>query len=306
MSDIAYVNGRFMDLSHANIPIDERGQQFGDGVYEVIRVYRGKPFLLDWHIERLFNGLRAIRIESPFTFAACWNLIQEAVARSDCLESTVYLQITRGIAPRKHLFPETSPSVTIIVRAYHKPVHEGLQKLLLWPDERWANAYIKTLNLLPNVLAKQSAHDVGAYEALLVRDGKMLEASSANVWFVLAGKLVTAPANRFILSGITRRFVLEIAHQLSIPVDRRPVGLAEIGMVDEVFLTGTTTEVHGIDEVIASPYCKLDFSGLSDVIPEQPIFSPMDCSPVWQRRDDTITNKIQTEFALRVAAAHEI
>lgn len=301
MADVAYVNGQFLDLSEANVPIDERGHQFGDGVYEVIRVYGGKPFLLKWHIERLFRSLGAIRIENPFTYETCVGLIEEAVNRSGFPESTVYLQITRGIAPRSHLFPNVTPSVTLVVREYSGATHSERKKLLLLPDERWANAYIKTLNLLPNVLAKQTAHDAGASEALLVRNGKMLEASSANLWFVVSGQLVTAPANRFILPGITRRFVFELANDLHIPVQEQALGVENLAQVDEVFLTGTTTEILGIDEVVSTHKRPVGDGALSKEILDYEEILQSDCTSVWEGKTHEITNRIRDEFLRRIA-----
>jgi D-alanine transaminase len=302
MADVAYVNGQFLDLNSASIPVDERGHQFGDGVYEVIRVYGGKPFLLEWHIERLFRSLRAIRIQNPFTYESCAGLIEEAITRSKVKESTVYLQITRGIAPRSHLFPDVVPSVTMVVREYVGANHLERKKLLLWPDERWANAYIKTLNLLPNVLAKQSAHDVGACEALLVRDGKMLEASSANLWFVISSELYTAPANRFILPGITRRFVLELAADMNLPVSERSLGIEELEQVDEIFLTGTTTEVLSIDEVVETPKRQVMHGTLPGDVMDYEELSPADCTSIWEGKTHETTEKIHAEFTRRTIA----
>ncbi len=296
MAEVAYVNGQFVDFSEAKIPIDERGHQFGDGVYEVIRVYRGEPFLLEWHIERLFNSLRAIRIHYPFTYEECLELVQHAVEKSKLEEATVYLQITRGAAPRAHLFPSVIPSVTMIIREFKAAKHPETKKLLLWPDERWANTYIKTLNLLPNLLAKQTAHDVGASEALLVRNGKMLEASSANLWFVVSGRLITAPANRFILPGITRRFVLELAIKLNLQVEERALSINEIQDIDEVFLTGTTTEILGIDEIINSAKRQVSDDSLSADIMDYELLKPSDCSTVWVGKSHEITDKIYSEF----------
>jgi D-alanine transaminase len=301
MADVAYVNGQFLDLDKATVPVDERGHQFGDGVYEVIRVYGGRLFLLDWHVERLFRSLQAIRIQNPFTYESCTSLIKEAVFRSEFREATVYLQITRGIAPRSHLFPSVEPSVTMVVREYQEPARPDRKKLLLLPDERWANANIKTLNLLPNLLAKQSAHDVGAIEALLVRDGKMLEASSANLWFVISGQLVTAPANRFILPGITRRFTLELASNLNLAVTERPVGIEELGHIDEVFLTGSTTEILGIDEVLTTAKRQTGNGPLPDEIMNYEELSDADCKPVWEGKAHEITFRVQEEFARRTA-----
>jgi len=296
MPDIAYVNGTFLDLNDAVIPIDERGHQFGDGIYEVVRVYGGKPFLLHWHIERLLRSAAAIRLDGAYSHEKWVELVEQAVQQSGYAEATVYFQVTRGIAPRAHLFPNVEPSVTLIVRAHQAKKPTAPQKLLLLPDERWANVYIKTLNLLPNVLAKQSAYDAGACEALLVRDGQMLEASSANVWFVKNGELFTAPANRYILPGITRRYVFELAEKLGLTLHEQAVPLEKLHEVDEIFLTSTTAEVLAIDEVIEWPGNIPAKTGLSADIPANVTVTAENCETVWKTGEHVIVKQLQNEF----------
>lgn len=301
MAVVAYLNGQFLDPDAARIPIDERGHQFGDGVYEVVRVYSGRPFLLEWHIERLERSLAAIGIENPHTREEWVELINEAVRRSGEPESLVYWQVTRGIAPRAHLFPVAKPSVSLTVRPFAGEAAVEPWVLLL-PDERWANPWVKTLNLLPNVLAKEAAHRAGAVEALLVRSGLITEGSSSNAWFVRGGEIWTHPANRYILGGITRRFVLDLARDLGISVHEEPLSWHELETVDEVFMTSTAVEVQPIVRVAVS-------AGLVGSLDTWPADRPVSLLPevgeirtVWQARGaQPVTDRLREAFADRVA-----
>lgn len=299
MSVVTYVNGQYVSEEGPHIPADERGHQFGDGVYEVVRVYSGRPFLLDWHLERFEASLAALAIANPHSRAEWIDLIGEAIRRSNEAESTVYWQVTRGIAPRAHVFPKTAaPSVSLSVRPYHAAPDSDTRKLVCLPDERWANVYIKTINLLPNVIAKEIASQSGSVEALLVRDGVVTEGSSSNAWFVRNGVLYTAPANRRILAGITRRFVLSLAERLGIPVREQAVSLDHLSTVDEVLMTGTTIEVLPIDEVLVNPALEPALRRLSDERPdlEQP----------WERASEVMWRQSgSSEVATRLRAAFD-
>ncbi|WP_041695703.1 aminotransferase class IV [Alicyclobacillus acidocaldarius] len=303
MAVIGYFNGRWMDPAEACVPLDERGHQFGDGVYEVIRAYGGRPFLLDWHVERLFQSMKALRIRPPFDPGACKELIHALMERSGESEAAIYLQVTRGSAVRNHLFPE--PSVEANVSATVRPVKPGTSeakpgRLLLLPDERWLNPWIKSLNLLPNIMAKQTAHDAGADEALLVRDGYMIEAASSNVWFVVNGELVTAPADRYILAGITRRFVLEMARDLGIPVREEKLPRARLADVDAIFLTGTMTEVYPIASVVEHP--DIPCTVISAERPPVRNVAPEQVHEVWTARDLELVERLRAAFVERVRA----
>lgn len=251
MSVVAYWNGSFVEPTEGLLPIDERGHQFGDGVYEVVRVYGGNPFLLDMHLSRLNDSLRLIGIKNPHTNEEWTQLIYDAIRESHESEALVYWQVTRGIAPRAHLFPGVAPSVSLTVRPFVAK-ESTTMNLLALPDERWANVFVKSLNLLPNVLAKEAAKRAGADEALLVRDGRVTEGSSSNAWFVRGAQIITAPPNRFILNGISRRFTLQLAEKLGLSVTERALSWDEISTVDEVFMTGTTIEVMPVSEIRAS------------------------------------------------------
>lgn len=251
---IGFINGEFVPIDQLVIPIDERGHQFGDGVYEVIRVYKGKPFMLAEHLERLKQSADAIRLKSRYCFDQIGEFIKQGIEKSGLADqdAQVYLQLTRGIAPRQHLFPNVPSSLTMTIRpATILPEHlrkEGATAMSL-PDERWANCYIKSLNLLPNILAKQTAHDAGYYEAILYKDGYVTEGSSSNVFMVKDGNIYTTPLTKQILPGITRHVVQNLANSLSIPFEEKHFSVEELKGADEVFITSTVAEVLPIVKV---------------------------------------------------------
>lgn len=302
MPAIAYLNGRFLPFEEAVIPIEERGHQFGDGVYEVVRVYGGRVFLLDWHLERLERSLAALAIDNPLSRREWVELIGEAVRRSQEAEAIVYWQVTRGIAARTHSFPQSTPSLSLTVRP---AASTGVQaqsmrqpvKLLALPDERWANAYVKSVNLLPNVLAKESAHRAAAFEALLIREGTITEGSSSNIWFVRDGKLFTHPADRFILAGVTRRFIIDLAASLGLSVVERAFSLADLSSVEEMFLTGTTTEIQPVNEVVADRSVVSELSKLPQN-PKSSLVRPFtDPEVLWaQKSHGVLTEKLQSAY----------
>lgn len=256
---LAFFNGEFLPIDSLVIPIDERGHQFGDGVYEVIKVYNGKPFLMREHLVRLENSAKAIRLAMPYSIEQLEELIQEGLTRADLPDAHVYLHITRGIAPRLHSFPDVPPAISMTLRKA-KSLSDDLFntgiKVALLEDERWLNCYIKSLNLLPNILAKQTAADRGCYEAVLVRDGYVTEGSSTNAYAVKDGVVYTHPANKRILHGITRAAVLQVAAELGIEVREEAFTPEFLQAADEAFITSTTSEVLAIvqanDKVIGS------------------------------------------------------
>jgi D-alanine transaminase len=301
MAVVAYLNGEFLDPEHALIPIDERGHQFGDGVYEVVRVYAGRPFLLDWHLERLERSLAAIGIENPHSRDEWVSLIHEAIRRSGEAEALVYWQVTRGIAVRAHLFPVSNPSVSLTVRPFTAEAAVD-PWLLLMPDERWANPWVKTLNLLPNVIAKEVAHRQGAVEALLVRSGQITEGSSSNAWFVRGGELWTHPANRYILNGITRRFVLALAEELGIPVHEEALSWRDLRDVEEVFMTSTAVEVEPIRRIAVAEALEPALDGWPADAPASLLPSLGALRTVWSQTGATpVTDRLRQAFSERVA-----
>lgn len=238
---------RIIPFGEAAVDPQDRGYYFGDGIYEVFRIYSGRIFEKEAHLDRLVRSASELRIPLPFDIGRIAGLLDQLLAAEPVEDGTLYLQITRGAAPRAHAFPpEGTPSVmTGYVNAYERPLaklEQGI-RLAVVPDIRWLRVDIKTLNLLPNVLAKQEATDKGADEAVLHREGTVTECSSSNIMIVKDGTLRSHPANHLILHGITRSVVLELAQSLGIPVTLEPFTLGELLEADEVFLTGTTTEV---------------------------------------------------------------
>jgi D-alanine transaminase len=245
-----YLNGEYLSKDRATISVDDRGFLLSDGLYEVTPAYRGRLFRLEQHMRRLRNGLDALRIDFdpaglPEVHA---RLITENALDTEEV-AIVYLEITRGVAPRTHHFPPegTLPTVYAFAKAYHRPEstrwERGYEAITV-PDERWARVDIKSIALLPNVLAQQAAVEAGVEDALLVRDGVALEGSHNNVFAVLHGVVTTHPATQRILHGIAREYVLELARAQGLPVEERPVLLEEMREADEIFFTGTTTEVR--------------------------------------------------------------
>ncbi len=257
MPNIAYLNGEFLPLEEARVSIEDRGFQFGDGVYEVIRVYGGSPFRLNEHLSRLAQSSQAISIPLPLELKKWEALIQEGLQRSGYFECKVYIQITRGVAPRDHLFPDTShPTIVMTFREMADlPVHmvdQGVAAVTR-PDLRWARCSIKSLNLLPNLLAKQEANQTGAFEAILIKDGLVTEGTSSNVVLVKKGAVVTPGLSNHLLAGVTRQVALELARSKEIIVEERDVREEELKQADELFLIGTTIEILPVTTLNGQP-----------------------------------------------------
>jgi D-alanine transaminase len=247
-----YLNGEFLAREDARLSIDDRGFLFGDGVYEVSRAVRGRLFEEDAHWDRLSRGLREIAISVADQVDA--HRLREISLRlldeNDLTETdaTIYLQITRGAALRTHWFPpaQTAPTIFASARAFEIPrtLRETGASAITHPDVRWSRCDIKSVNLLPNVLAKQRAHEVGAFEAVLLRDGTVTEGASANLFGVVDGELRTHPLSNLILPGITRKVLFELAEELEIPIVERPIRAEELPRLQELFASGTTTDVQ--------------------------------------------------------------
>ncbi len=250
MPDIAFVNGRFLPWKDAVVSIDDRGFQFGDGVYEVIRTYRGAPFEVAAHLARLERSTKELNLVQPYSRAQWTQWIQQGLGQAGYQEAKVYIQITRGTAPRDHAFPSgVSPTVVMTIRELH-PLSLQLRQdgvtARTCDDLRWSRCDIKSLNLLGNVLAREEARKAGVFEAILVKDGLVTEGSLSNVMAVRSGTIVTAPEGPRILSGVTRTVVLELARKEEIPVEEQFLSLDALYGAEEVFLTGTTLEVLGV------------------------------------------------------------
>lgn len=250
-----YLNGEFIPKEDATISVDDRGFLFADGVYEVTPFYQGTPFHLDRHMARLRRGLSWMRIDYDVErLPAIHRQLLEQNGVDGAETAIVYLQITRGVAPRTHPFPKepVAPTVYAFAKAWQRPSQAEWEKgyaAVTVPDRRWARVDVKTIALLPNVLAYQAAVDAGANDAIQVRDGIALEGAHNNFFGVFDGTVVTHPVTNVILPGITRGVVLELARRNRIPVEERPILVEELPQAEELFFTSTTNEVHPTVEV---------------------------------------------------------
>ena len=254
MSRVAYVNGRYLAHHQAAVHIEDRGYQFGDGVYEVVMVLNGQFVDYDGHIKRLFNSLKSIHIDIPISESALRVVMGRMIRLNHLQHGSIYLQITRGVARRDHKFPAVSwPAMVMTAKHLASPPlpdQKGVAAITL-TDERWARRDIKTIQLLPNCLAKQRAAEAGAFEAILVMpDGSVSEGSSSNVWIVnTAGELVTRTANENILNGITRQSVKKIAQAHQLMMVERNFDVAEMLAAREVFITSATSIVTAVTQI---------------------------------------------------------
>jgi D-alanine transaminase len=258
---LCYLNGKLVDKAGAVVGVEDRGFLFGDGVYEVWRVVNGRLFEMERHLERLVSGLRELRIDAPDVIRAdvLGGVAEQLLASGGLLEgeATVYLEITRGAAPRAHAFPSagTSPTVFMMANRFVPPNElrgRGAAAITI-EDIRWLRCDIKTIQLLPNVLAKQAAAERGAMEAIMVRDGIVTEGSHANVLGVLDGVIRTHPTTNLILPGVTRAVVLDIARRLDIPVSEMALHVRDLPRLDELFIVGTTGDVMPIVRLNDTP-----------------------------------------------------
>jgi D-alanine transaminase len=257
MPDIAYVNGEFLPLDRATVPVEDRGYQFADAVYEVIRTCSGRPFALDEHFDRLDRSLAALELHPPFTRDQWKDVIAEALRRAAFPEAMIYLQVSRGIAKRHRGVPaQCAPTVVLTVRALPDStvVRQRGIRCVTVPDQRWGRCDIKSVALLANVLAYHHAHQAGADDAIFVEtDGTVNEATAANVFLVTGNTVVTPALSPKILAGITRAKLLEAARSAGLAVTERRVTKAELPAAAEVFLSSTTAEVVPVLAVDGQP-----------------------------------------------------
>ncbi|AOF91853.1 D-amino-acid transaminase [Sinorhizobium sp. RAC02] len=249
MPRFAYVNGRYVRHADAAVHIDDRGLVFADAIYEVCQVQQGLIIDMTRHLDRLDRSLGEIRIRPPMPRAALTGIMREVLRRNRVVNGMVYLQVTRGRAKRDHVFPSPEVRATLIVtaKALNPAVNAAKYaagiKAVTVADNRWGRVDIKTVGLLPNVLARQQAKEAGAQEAIFVdADGNVTEGGATNLWIVdRDGKLVTRPADHAILRGITRTTLLDVAEKLGIVVEERRFSVADMLEAREVFITGATT-----------------------------------------------------------------
>ncbi len=254
MSRIAYVNGRYVAHRDAAVHIEDRGYQFADGVYEACEIRDGALIDVRRHLDRLDRSLAELGMDAPMGRAALTVVLRETARRNRVRDGFIYLQVSRGVAPRDHAFPvkPVPPALVVTCRATSRAAADkraaaGVAAITV-PDNRWERVDIKTVGLLPNALAKQAAREAGAYEAIFVdRDGHVTEGASTNVWIVDGdGVLVTRPADPGILKGITRTVVLEAATAEGLRVEERRFTTAELKAAREVFITAASTIVMPI------------------------------------------------------------
>lgn len=261
MAELLYLNGEMMRLSEGKVSVEDRGFQFADGVYEVVAVYNGVPYELPEHVERLFQSAAGIELTIPHTSEEVHGIARRLLAQSGLRQCTIYVQVTRGAARRKHAFPSgAQPTLLLYVREFTGHPAENYThgvRTITVPDDRWGRCHIKSIALLANVLAKERAYKAGAYEAIYCSpEGLVYEGSSSNVFCVLAGTVTTPPLSHKLLPGLTRRRLLILARGAAVPVAEREFTVAELKSAQEVFLTGTTSEVmpvRQVDDVIIGP-----------------------------------------------------
>lgn len=254
---IVYLNGKHVRLGDATISVLDRGFIFGDGIYDVVPAYNGKPFRMDGHLARLERSLAAIGIKVDFQRSDWEALVLDMLKRSGLGDCMVYLQVTRGVAKRDHSFPaDAAPTVFCMVSPFTRPGaqarEQGLSAVGI-PDIRWLRCEIKSVSLLGNVLAKQHAVEAGVDEVLQFRDGFLSEGSSCNIWVAKDGMLLAPPRSNLILEGIRYGFVEELASQAGIAFNARPISQQEVDAADELMLSSATKELLPITTYNGKP-----------------------------------------------------
>ena len=270
MGDV-FLNGNFLPADQAKVSVFDRGFLLGDGIYEVLPVYAGHCFQLQGHLVRLQASLDGVRMENPLSNVEWQAMIEELIERNGDGDQSLYLQVTRGVAPRDHVFPQ---GVTPTVFAMSNPLppipekykKQGIAAITL-PDIRWQNCNIKAITLLPNSLLKQQALDAGAQEALLIRDGYLTEGAASNAYVVIDGTIYTSPKDEKVLPGITRDVVISLAAKAGIRLLEEAVTVEQLKNADEVWMSSSTKEVL--------PVTTLDGESVGAGSP----------GPVWQKID---------------------
>jgi D-alanine transaminase len=256
-SSTVYLNGEYLPLDKACVPVLDRGFIFGDGVYEVIPVYAGKAFRLQHHLQRLKNSMQAVRITNPHTDEEWSAIINEVVTRNNNDDQSIYLQITRGVAHRDHRFPgDATPTVFVMSNLFDpvpkQQLENGVNAITL-DDIRWQYCSIKSIALLPNILLRQQAVEQGAAEAILLRNGEVTEGAASNVFIVKNGIIITPPKTDCLLPGITRDLVVEQAHEHGLAVKEANIKQTELETADEIWLTSSTKEILPVTKLNGQP-----------------------------------------------------
>ena len=254
---MVFLNGKFLPIEEARVPVLDRGFIFGDGVYELIPVYSRAPFRMDEHLARLEKSLGAVRIKNPYAREKWREILLALIARQPWDDQGVYLQVTRGVAKRDHAFPAgVEPTVFVMCNPLVNPPRELVEKgasAVSAVDYRWHRCDIKSISLIGNCLLRQVSADAGAVETILFRDGKLTEASASNVFVAKDGLLLSPPKSNLILPGITYDVVVEIAQAVKIPLEFRDVTEAEVRGADEVWLTSSSKEILAVVTLDGKP-----------------------------------------------------
>ena len=250
MDQTVFLNGEFLPLAEAKVPVLDRGFIFGDGVYEVVPVYSKVPFRLEEHLVRLERSLAAVGIKNPYTREQWRGFVASIVERQPFEDQGVYFQVTRGVAKRDHAFPKSAePTVFMMSNPLVPPPPALVEKgaaAISARDNRWLRCDIKSISLIGNVLLRQLSAEVDAVETILFRDGKLTEASSSNVFVVKGGTIQSPPKNELILPGITYDVVIELARANSLPLELRSISEAEVRAADELWVTSSSKEVLAV------------------------------------------------------------
>jgi D-alanine transaminase len=254
---MVFLNGKFLPIEEARVPVLDRGFIFGDGVYELIPVYSRAPFRMDEHLARLEKSLAAVRIKNPFPREKWREILLALIARQPWEDQGVYLQVTRGVAKRDHAFPAgVEPTVFVMCNPLVNPPTELVEKgaaAVSAVDYRWHRCDIKSISLIGNCLLRQVSADAGAVETILFRDDKLTEASASNVFVAKNGLLLSPPKSNLILPGITYDVVVEIAQAVKIPLEFRDVTEAEVRGADEIWLTSSSKEILAVVTLDGKP-----------------------------------------------------
>ncbi len=263
MREWAFVNGQYLPRENAMVHVEDRGYQFADGIYEVVRFHGRRGLRLDAHLERMQRSCASLRINGCPSVEEWHGILERLVELCELPDDensvfSLYQQVSRGVNPRNHVFPATAGAPSLV--AYFRPAPRYSAELRAdgvalssQPDERWERCHIKTVCLLPVVMAKQAAIESGAFEALLVRNGKVTEGGATNAYCVRNGEVWTHPEGGHILSGITRAMVLEAAERLGIPVRQQPVTLEEFAAAEEAFISSTTLDIMPVTRLDTKP-----------------------------------------------------
>ena len=245
MQALGYYNGKYGPLDEMTVPMTDRAVYYGDGVYEATPTRNHIIYAIDEHVERMFSSASLLRIDVPFTREELKSELNRMVHLVEQGDNVLYWQLSRGTARRAHPFPEgTKPNLMMMITPYKFPNLDEYVSAITEEDTRFLHCNIKTLNLIPSIMAMQKAKDAGCYEAVLHRNGRVTECSKSNVHILSGGRLITAPTDNLILPGIARRHLIEACGALGIPVEERPYDLDALRSADEIFITSSTSFIR--------------------------------------------------------------